>query len=83
VVIDLSDISGLPIQLQETTCDGQKVWKLTGDIVPKPGKCTLDDIRPMLLDDSISEPIILKMERLTRRNDQWRALKKRLSSGNQ
>jgi glucose-6-phosphate isomerase len=59
MVIDLSDISGLPIQLQETTCDGQKVWKLTGDIVPKPGKRILDEIRPVLLDKSISEPNIL------------------------
>ena len=59
MVIDLEKISGLPIQLKDTICDGQKVWKLTSDIVPKPGKRTLDDIRPMLLDYSISEPEIL------------------------
>ena len=59
MVIDLKNVSGLPIQLQEATCGGQKVWKLMGDIVPEPGERTLDDIRPMLLDDRISEPKIL------------------------
>ena len=53
MVIDLKNISGLPLQLKETTCDGQKVWKLMSDIVPKPGKRTLDDIRPMLLGELV------------------------------